>query len=168
MKGVFMAPSMIIIFRGLQFSERGLPPIDEKGESYQGSSHSMQCDRTTFLPRNVGSSKQFHSEIVNSSTSSIQAPRNKAGIGHQTVKHVLTSETVLTHYKPSLPAKLSVDASPYGLGAVITHVYSNDNRRPIAYTSRTLNEHEKRYGQIDEEALAIMFGLKQFHLYLYG
>lgn len=34
--------------------------------------------------------------------------------------------------------------------------------------SRTLNEHEKRHRQIDKEALAIMFGLKRFHLYLYG
>ena len=48
------------------------------------------------------------------------------------------------------------------------HVYPNGTRRPIAYASRTLNEHEKRYGQIDKEALAIMFGLKRFHLYLYG
>ena len=31
-----------------------------------------------------------------------------------------------------------------------------------------LNVHEKRYGQIDKEALAIIFGLKRFHLYLYG
>ena len=48
------------------------------------------------------------------------------------------------------------------------HVYPNGTRRPIAYASRTLNEHEKRYGQVDKEALAIMFGLKRFHLYLYG
>jgi len=34
----------------------------------------------------------------------------------------------------------------------------------IAYASRTLNEDEKRYGQIDKEALAIMLGLKRFHL----
>ena len=45
--------------------------------------------------------------------------------------------------------ELSVDALPYGLGAVIMHVYSNGTRRPIAYASRILNEHEKRYGQID-------------------
>jgi len=47
-------------------------------------------------------------------------------------------------------------------------VYPNGTRCPIAYASRTLNEHEKRYGQIDKEALAIMFGLKRSHLYLYG
>ena len=48
------------------------------------------------------------------------------------------------------------------------HVYPNGNRRPIFYASRTLDEHEKRYGQIEKEALAIMFGRKRFHLYLYG
>lgn len=61
-----------------------------------------------------------------------------------------------------------MDASPYGLGAVIMHVYSNRTRRPIAYASRTPNEHEKGYGHIDKETLKIMFGLKRFHLCLYG
>ena len=84
------------------------------------------------------------------------------------VKCALTSETVLTHYNPSLPVELAVDASPYGLGAVIMHAFPNGDRRPVAYASRTLNEHEKRYGQIDKEALAIMFGLKRSHLYLCG
>ena len=84
------------------------------------------------------------------------------------VKCALTSETVLTHYNPSLPVELAVDASPYGLGAVIMHELPNGDRRPMACASRTLNEHEKRYGQIDKEALAIIFGLKRFHIYLYG
>ena len=44
----------------------------------------------------------------------------------------------------------------------------NRTRRPIAYASRTLNKHEKSYGQIDKKTLQIMFGLKRFHLYLYG
>jgi len=48
------------------------------------------------------------------------------------------------------------------------HVYPSGTRRPIAYASRTLKEHEKRYGQIDKDALAIMVGLKRFHLYLCG
>ena len=43
------------------------------------------------------------------------------------------------------PVELSVDASPYGLGAVKMHVYPNGNRRPIAYALQTLNEHEKAF-----------------------
>ena len=84
------------------------------------------------------------------------------------IKYALISETILMHYDPGLPVEFSADASPYGLGAVIMDVYPNGTRRPIACASRTLNEHEKRYGQIDKEALAIMFGLKRFHVYLHG
>ena len=41
--------------------------------------------------------------------------------------------------------ELWVDASPYGLGAVIILVYLNGNRRLIAYPSQTLNEHDKAF-----------------------
>ena len=84
------------------------------------------------------------------------------------MKLAITSETVLADYNLSLPVELSTDTSSYGLGAVIMHVYPSGTRRPIAYAPRTLNEPEKRHDQIDKEALAIIFGLKWFHLYLYG
>lgn len=40
--------------------------------------------------------------------------------------------------------------------------------RPIAYASRSLTDCEKRYTQIDREALAIVFALDKFYMYLYG
>ena len=40
--------------------------------------------------------------------------------------------------------------------------------KPVAYASRTLNPVEKRYSQLDKEALAIVFGVKRFHQYLFG
>ena len=52
---------------------------------------------------------------------------------------------VLAHFDPEFPMELSVDAIPYGLGAVIMHVYPNGNRRSIAYVSQTLNEHDKAF-----------------------
>ena len=38
----------------------------------------------------------------------------------------------------------------------------------IAYASRALTDVEKRYSQTEKEALAIIWGVEQFHLYLYG
>ena len=40
--------------------------------------------------------------------------------------------------------------------------------RPIAYVSRTLNAAEKNYSQVEKEGLAIVFGVKKFHNYIYG
>ena len=52
---------------------------------------------------------------------------------------------------------------------MIMHVYGDGSRRPIAYASSSNNnKHEKGYAQLDKEALAIMFGLNRFRMYLYG
>ena len=86
------------------------------------------------------------------------------------VKRLLASSEVLVHYNPSKPVVLAVDASAYGLGAVISH-YDTDmefQERPIAYASRTLTSAERNYSQIEKEALAIVFGIQKFHQYLYG
>jgi hypothetical protein len=88
-------------------------------------------------------------------------------IAFKKIKEILTSAQVLTHYNPDYDIKLSVDASPYGLGGVISHVMPNGSERPIAYASRTLSSSEKNWSQIEREACAIIFALKKFHQYLY-
>ena len=40
----------------------------------------------------------------------------------QRVKQMLASDQVLTHYDPSLPIRVASDASPYGIGAVLSHI----------------------------------------------
>ena len=42
------------------------------------------------------------------------------------------------------------------------------DRRPIAFAPRTLSVAERRYAQVDREALAVVFGTKKFHMYLFG
>ena len=83
-------------------------------------------------------------------------------------KQLLSSDTLLVHFNPDLPVLLQSDASPYGLGSVISHVLPNGQERPIAYASRTLTSSEKNYAQYEREALSIVFGLTKFHKYLHG
>ena len=58
---------------------------------------------------------------------------------HQ-LKQAVTTNTVLAHYDPRQKLELAVDASHYGLGAVIMHVTSEGKHRPIAFASRNLNK----------------------------
>lgn len=85
-----------------------------------------------------------------------------------TVKKLIRSDKVLTHYDPNLPLCLATDASPYGLGAVLSHIMANSEERPIAYASRSLSVSEKNYSQIEKEALGIIFGKRRFNTYVYG
>ncbi|XP_062516177.1 uncharacterized protein K02A2.6-like [Corticium candelabrum] len=86
----------------------------------------------------------------------------------QKLKELLTSTKVLCHYDVKMPLTLACDASSHGIGAVISHILPNREERPIAYASRTLSKFEKNYAQIEKEALAIVFGVKRFHQFLYG
>ena len=81
------------------------------------------------------------------------------------LKMKLTTAPVLINYNPKLPLKLPCDASGFGLGAVLSHVLPDNSERPIAYASRTLNEHEKNYSQLDKDPLSL--GLKNIiNIYL--
>ena len=82
-------------------------------------------------------------------------------------KDIVSSDRVLVHYQADKKLYLRVDASPYGLGAVLCHKIDGIYK-PIAFASRTLTQAEKNYAQIEKEALAIIVGVKRFNNYLYG
>ena len=83
-------------------------------------------------------------------------------------KQALNSSKVLAHYDPSLPITMAGDASAYGIGSVISHILPDGSERPIAFASQTLSSSEKNYCQLEKEALSLVFGVKNFHQYLYG
>ncbi|XP_045775110.1 uncharacterized protein K02A2.6-like [Maniola jurtina] len=83
-------------------------------------------------------------------------------------KSALLGDKVLAHYEEGRPLVLSVDSSAYGLGAVLAHRYPDGSERPVSCVSRTLNDTEKNYSQLDKEALAIFFGITKHHQYIFG
>lgn len=84
------------------------------------------------------------------------------------VKKLLKSSRVLAHFDDRLPLILACDASPYGLGAILSHRMPDGSERPIGFSSRTLTKAELNYSHLDKEALAIVFGVRKYHQYLYG
>ena len=83
-------------------------------------------------------------------------------------KSALHSLMLLVHYSVERDVVIACDASPYGLGCVISHILEDGTERPISYASRTLSPAEKNYSQLDKEASAVMFGVRKFHTYFYG
>ena len=82
-------------------------------------------------------------------------------------KEMLTPSALLVHYDPTKTLVLSCDASQYGVGAVLSQV-CDGAEKPVAYASRTLTIAERNYSQLEKEGLALIFGVKKFHNYLFG
>ena len=83
-------------------------------------------------------------------------------------KSLLQSSSLLVHYDPTKQLILACDASSYGISAVLSQCQDDGSVRPVAFASRSLSEAEKNYSQFEKEWLAIVFGVKRFHQYLYG
>ena len=83
------------------------------------------------------------------------------------IKEELAQPTVLALYNPQAPTKVSADASSYGLGAVLMQK-SGSSWKPIAFASRSMTETERRYAQIEKEALASTWACEKFSTYILG
>lgn len=86
----------------------------------------------------------------------------------QDSKELLTSDSLLVHYDPTKELTLMCDASPYGVGAVLSQIDTKGVEKPVGYASRTLSSAERNYSQLEKEALALIFATKRFHNYIYG
>ena len=72
-------------------------------------------------------------------------------------------DVITAYYNTTQDTHLLVDASPVGLGALLTQ-----NHRVVAYASKSLTAVEQHYSQTEREALAVAWGCNHFCLYLLG
>ena len=84
------------------------------------------------------------------------------------IKSIMSTTPILVHYDPKKELRLTCDASDYGLGVMLTHIMPDKSEKPISFASRTLNDTERKYSQIEKEGLAIIYALSKYNQYLYG
>lgn len=91
---------------------------------------------------------------------------DEAGVeAFETLKTKLVTPPILAHPDFTQPFEVHTDASKRGLGATLVQ-HQAGKERVIAYASRALRQYEKRYFPYKLECAAIIFALKQFHIYL--
>ncbi|XP_017475291.1 PREDICTED: uncharacterized protein K02A2.6-like, partial [Rhagoletis zephyria] len=84
------------------------------------------------------------------------------------LKEILSSNLLLTHYDPQKKIIVAADASNYGLGACIMHEFPDGSVKAVSHASRSLTPSEKAYSQIEKERLALVFAVTKFHKMIFG
>ncbi|KRX27995.1 Transposon Tf2-8 polyprotein [Trichinella nelsoni] len=163
-------------FLGFRINARGIQPTQDKVKAIHAAPRPTNRTElqaflglvnfySCFMPRKASIVEPLHL-LLDKKQKWIWGEQHERAF--KEAKALLQSSSVLAHYNTNLPLRVTCDASPYGVGAVLSHVLSDGTEAPVAYASRTLTTTERNCAQIDKEALAIVFGVKKFHQYLYG
>ena len=85
------------------------------------------------------------------------------------IKQLFKNNSVLKLYNPKFETLLETDASGYGLGVVLMQRPSATHPwHTVQFASRSLNDAEKNYSNIEREALSVLYGCEKFRKYLLG
>ena len=83
----------------------------------------------------------------------------------KTLKNALTSAPVLGYPDFDLPFIVETDASSHAVGAVLAQKQGG-RVHPLQFASRSLNSAEKNYSACGREAVAVIFALRKFRVFL--
>lgn len=89
----------------------------------------------------------------------------KAHCAFENVKHLLCCSPVLAAPQFDQPFVLQVDASYVGSGAVLLQADKKGAERPVGFYSRKYS-YQLNYSVIQKEALALVWGLQHFDVYV--
>ncbi|PIO76369.1 hypothetical protein TELCIR_01571 [Teladorsagia circumcincta] len=83
-------------------------------------------------------------------------------------KKTLKYDLLLARNDPTLPLIVAADASIYGVEAVLSQRFPDGSEKAVYHAIRALTPAQKKYGQIEKKALAIVFAVQKFHRFEHG
>ncbi|XP_015763913.1 PREDICTED: uncharacterized protein K02A2.6-like [Acropora digitifera] len=160
-------------FFGHELSTDGVSPSEEKISTIRDARSPIDASEVQSFMGLVQYSAKFMPDLL-SIARSIQdltrkgvpfvwaAEQQKA---FQELKHLITQAETPAYYQVGCRTSIVADASPVGLGAVLTQ-QQGGVWRVISYASRSLTDVEMRYSQTEKEALALVWACKRFSMYV--
>lgn len=118
-----------------------------------------------FVPNLAGKTEPLRKLLRAGSTFRWKQEQSAA---FQEIKEAVCSIGYLGFFNRGHRTKLVTDASPEGLGAVLLQANDKGETRIIAFASKALTDLERKYFQTEREALAIVWAVEKFSLYLLG
>lgn len=173
-KCVFRATE--VVFLGHKITPDGIVPADSKVEAIKSFRRpENEAEVRSFL----GLANYLNKFIPNLAT--LDEPlrmltkkdsKFEWGVQHQnsfdSIKAAMTEVLRLGFFNKQHRTTVLADASPTGLGALLIQTDSAGNSRVVTCASKSLTDTEKRYCQTEKEALAIVWSVERFQVYLYG
>lgn len=164
-----------VSYLGHRISSEGLQPLEKKMEAVMKAPSPKNVSElrsyiglltyyNKFLP-NMASLLAPLYDLLSKDSRWVWGPKQQEAFDKS--KLALQQAKMLTHFDPTKPLRLECDASPHGIGAVLSHRVGSIDK-PIGFRSRRLSKAERNYSQLEREALALVFGVTKFRDYLLG
>eukprot|EP00794_Sanderia_malayensis_P003974 gene3974-4523_t len=164
-----------VLYLGHVVGKDGIKPNPEKISVIQNYPVPKDCGEIRSFVALVSYYRRFIKNFA-----SIAAPLNyllKKGVkftwsddcqcAFEYLRNSLLKAPILAYPDFNERFSLYTDASNTGIGAVLAQNIGG-TEKTIAYASRSLKPHERKYATIERECLALVWGIKYFRPYLYG
>ena len=160
---------LIVTYMGREMSAEGTQPTEERVRAIRAAPEPQNVQQLRSWLGMMNFQGQFMGKLGNVGTSVTTFQWTKeCAQAFKAIKDSVTDAALLVHFDEWKPLVLAVDASPYGVGTPLIHVFADGSQRPIEFASKTLSKVQRNYSQLNREALSIVFGLDKFRIYLYG
>lgn len=176
MKCVFRATE--IIFLGHKLSANGIEPTEEKMIAIKSCRAPQSKEEVRSFLGLVNYVGRFIPDCATVTFHLRQLTRDKVPFSwtkeHETsfqyLKDLMSSLETLGYFNNDHRTRVIADASPVGLGAVLVQFEGKSDENPniISYASKSLTDTEMRYCQTEKEALALVWSVERFSVYLIG